>query len=65
MKAGYGGKALQLFKRELERPIHHAVKQKAIVARIDVRNNSATMGSYEVERGWRDDPYRILKRSRT
>ena len=38
MNAGYGRKALQLLQRELQRPVHHAVNQKAILARIDVRN---------------------------
>ena len=63
MNAGYGGKALQLFQGELQRPVHHAVNQEAILTGIDVRNNSATMSAHKVERGWRDDAYRILKRS--
>ena len=63
MNAGYGRKALQLFQGELQRAVHHAVKQKAILARIDVRNNGPTVSAHKVERGWRDDAYRILKRS--
>src|SRR5437016_14346827 len=63
MKAGYGRKTLQLVQGELQWSVHHAVKQKAILTGIDVRNNRATVGAHKVERGWRDNPYRILKRS--
>src|SRR5205823_14756565 len=63
MNAGYGRKALQLFQSELQRAVHHAVKQEAIVAGFDVRNNRATVRTHKVERGWRDDPDGILKRS--
>src|SRR5213593_2522136 len=63
MKAGYGRKAIQLLQRELQRPVHHAVNQKAILARIDVRNNGASVRAHKVQRRWRDNPYRILNRS--
>jgi hypothetical protein len=39
------------------------MKQKPILARIDVRNNIPTMCSHKVQRGWSDDAYRVLKRS--
>ena len=57
------GKRFNSSRRELQRPVHHAVKQKTIFARIDVRNNGAAVRAHKVERGWRDDPDRILKRS--
>ena len=63
MNVGYRRKALQLFQGELQRPVHHAVKQETVLARIDVGNNGATVRTHKVERGWRDNPDRILKRS--
>src|SRR5438105_12543374 len=63
MNAGYRRKALQLFQSELQRAVHHAVKQEAIVAGFDVRNNRAAVCAHKVARGWRDNPDRILKRS--
>src|SRR5215470_7419445 len=63
MNAGYGRKTLQLLQGELQRPVHHAVNQKAILARIHVRNNGATVRAHKVQRRWRDNPYRILNRS--
>ena len=63
MNAGDGRKALQFFQGKLQRPVHHAVKQKAILPRIDVRNNSTTVGAHKVERRWCDNPHLVLKRS--
>src|SRR5438552_12659144 len=63
VNAGYGRKALQLFESELQRPVHHAVKQESIVGRFDVRNNGATVRAHKVESGWRDNPHGILKRT--
>src|SRR5215471_16952033 len=63
MNVRHRRKTLQFFQGEFQRPVHHAMKQKAIVLRLDVRNDRTTVGSDKVERRWRDDTNRILKRT--
>src|SRR5436305_14376264 len=63
MNAGYVGEALQLVHGESQRAIHHAVDHETMLPGIDIRNKCATVRSHVVERGWRDNTDRILKRS--
>ena len=44
--------------------VHHAVDHETVLRGIDVRNEGAPGRPDIVERGWRDHPHRILKRSR-
>src|ERR1700687_4106691 len=63
MNAGYEREALQLLHRESQRAVHHAMDHETMLPGIDLRNNGATVGTNKMERGWRDNPYLILKRT--
>ena len=63
MNAGYGREALQLLHGERQRTVHHSVDHETMLLGIDVRNVEATVGRHIMERGWRDTPYRLPKRS--
>src|SRR6266851_6900123 len=63
VNAGYGRQALQLLHGENQRTVHHPVDHETMLLGIDVRNVEATVGSHIMERGWRNNPYRLRKRS--
>src|SRR6185312_3713856 len=63
MHAGYGRETLYLVHGEYQRPVHHAVNHETMLPGIDLRNKGASVGGHIMERGRRDHPYRILKRS--
>src|SRR5258708_38096986 len=63
MNAGYRREALQLVHREGQRTVHHPVDDETMLLGIDVRNIEAAVGSHIMERGWRNNPYRLVKRS--
>src|SRR5215475_6296469 len=63
MRARHRRKTPQLLECKFQRPVHPAMKQKAIVLGFDIRNDRTSVGSDKVERRWRDDPNRILKRT--
>jgi len=54
------GEASQFLHREGEGSIDHAVHQKAMLPRIDLRN-AVDVIHQEVQTRWRDDPIEILK----
>src|SRR5262245_43083066 len=64
MKAGHGREALQILHGESQRTVHHPVDQETMLLGIDLRNVGTTGRPHEVERGWCDYAYRILKRRR-
>src|SRR5215471_9135459 len=61
--SGYRREALQLFHRELQRPVHKAVDQKAMLLGIEIRSYGATVRADKVERRRCDNSYRVLERS--
>src|SRR5229473_414961 len=63
MNASYRREALQLVHGENQRTVHHPVDHETMLLGIDVRNVEAAVGSHIVERGWRNNPYRLGKRS--
>src|SRR6266699_5267938 len=63
MNAGYRREALQLVHRESQGTVHHPVDHEAMLFGIDLRNVETTVGSHIMERGWRNNPYRLIQRS--
>src|SRR5712691_2352513 len=63
MNAGYRREALQLVHGENQRTVHHPVNHQTMLLGIDVRNVKAAVGSHIMERGRRNNPYRLRKRS--
>src|SRR6266700_2441452 len=64
MDPRYRWEALQFIHRKNQRAVHHAVDHETVLARINV-GEARTSARHEVERGWRDNSRRILKRSQS
>ena len=62
MDAGYVRETLQLVHGENQRPVHHPVDHETMLPGVDVGNKGAAVCRRIVERRWRDNPDRILKR---
>src|SRR5712664_2401798 len=63
MNAGYRREALQLVHRESQRTVHHPMDHETMLFGIDVQDVEAAVRSHIMERGWRNNPYRLVKRS--
>src|SRR5579864_9255764 len=63
MNASYRREALYLIYGEDQRTVQHPMDHETMLLGIDVRDVEAPVRSHIMERGWRDNPYRLGERS--